>query len=781
MRMPKRQLLLLLNAGLVFFFLLRAVPAPAQQATREIDSLWKVVGSLKGSDKTTLLTKKQKLSDMFGLALYGDVPIALRITDSLAETCRRLGDSAGYYEALYRNKASIYEPTYDYRKTFNYLNQYAIAIKRLGIQNGYSYVDVGNLYYSFGLSDISAAYYRKADEIFKVQKNYHGQCTVLDNLALIWREKNNYDSCLWYYNQSASIRKNILRDPYLEAYNYVQIANALTIFNRVPESYSYLNSARNIFEQKSFEQYKDFESMKEARVVCYRFLASYFIGQNQLDSATFYYSKAKQQAVQYQLIRQMVSVNNIGTQIDLAKGDYAGAISKLKESEALARKRKDDYALLNIYELYIRYYEKQGDWKNASLMHDRRYKLNDSLSLVNNDDQMLVMNNALLQFDNETQIEKQNNILARQQDEMRQSENEKNFLLIGLAGLTIVIFMVILFLFQYRAKNKLAEKYTRELEEANRTKQKLLSVISHDLRSPFNTLIGMSNLLVANVKRNDYGQLASNAEAINESSRKAYLLLDNLMQWVSVQKENISVSKKQVPLGPLVDEILLLFRNQALAQNVTIGKDLRVQSVFTDSNMLQVMLRNLLSNAVRHIPAGGIVNLRIEAAGKDVLMTIRDNGKGIDPEILDSLFKTKEGISIAKKGGGLGLELVQEFVEKLGGSITAENAAEGGAVFRIRLFDAAVSKMVAAAAEIEAQKLKLNPQERGQLKPLVLKMRDYEIFDTTELRKLLEEDDSGKSDSVSEWKKRMHQAVYHSDAVLFGKLLELVEKEHENI
>jgi signal transduction histidine kinase len=306
-------------------------------------------------------------------------------------------------------------------------------------------------------------------------------------------------------------------------------------------------------------------------------------------------------------------------------------------------------------------------------------------------------------------------------------------------------------------------------------------VISHDLRSPFNTLIGMSNLLVANVKRNDYGQLASNAEAINESSRKAYLLLDNLMQWVSVQKENISVSKKQVPLGPLVDEILLLFRNQALAQNVTIGKDLRVQSVFTDSNMLQVMLRNLLSNAVRHIPAGGIVNLRIEAAGKDVLMTIRDNGKGIDPEILDSLFKTKEGISIAKKGGGLGLELVQEFVEKLGGSITAENAAEGGAVFRIRLFDAAVSKMVAAADEIEAQKLKLNPQERGQLKPLVLKMRDYEIFDTTELRKLLEEDDSGKSDSVSEWKKRMHQAVYHSDAVLFGKLLELVEKEHENI
>lgn len=746
------------------------------QEKQRLDSLWKIVASFDRNDTIALKKKKQQLSDMYGIVQNGDINTALTVTDSLAETCRLLGDSSAYYEALYRNKASIYQPTYNYRETFGYLNQYATAIKRLGIQNGYSYVDVGNLYYSFGLSEIAALYYQKADEIFKANNNYAGQCTVLDNMALINREKNKLDSCLWYYNKSASIRKNILHDPYLEAYNYVQIASAYVKFNQTDQSYLYLNKAREIFERPAFETYKDFESMNEARVVCFNNLVSFFVKQNQPDSAWVYYQKAKTQVDKYQILTQRVPVLNSGARIDLITGKYPDALEKLKQSEALAKSRHDDYSLLVIYGLYVDYYRKTSDWKNASLMQERQYKLDDSLDLVNNDDQMLVMNNALLQFDNETQIQKQQNLLQYRENEISESEHEKKYLLFGLIGLTLLICFIIFFLFQFRKKNKLIEKYNRDLEQANATKEKFLSVISHDLRGPFNTLIGMSNLLVSNVRNNKTDQLAANAETINDSSRKAYVLLDNLMQWVSIQKEKISVKKEVFPVVTLVDEILHLFRNQALAQSVSIEKDVRVSLIRSDRNLLQVILRNLLSNAIRHIPAQGKVIVRIEEMQNDILILIEDNGKGIEEQTLKTLFEKKDGLKIAKSGGGLGLELVHEFTLQLGGTIQAENIPGNGARFTIRLPESSVKNDPEFKVEKEdSNPVTFLPDEKKQLEKLITEMQEFELFDTTELRRLTEDFQPGNSEALIEWKKRMLIAIYHSDERQYNWLMSIAK------
>ena len=746
------------------------------QEKHRIDSLWEIVSSYKGTDQVTLKKKKQQLSDMFGIVLNGDINTALAITDSLAETCRLLGDSAAYYEALYRNKASIYQPTYDYKKTFSYLNLYAEAIKSLGIQNGYAYVDVGNLYYSFGLSDIAMLYYQKADLIFKEKKQYAGQCTVLDNIALINRGKNNLDSCLWYYNKSAAIRKNILHDPYLEAYNYVQIANAYTLFDQNNQAYDFLNRAREIFERPAFEKYRDFESMNEARIVCFTSLCSYFIRQNQPDSASLYYLKAKDQVEKYQILTQRVSLLNIGARIDLLTGKYQDALEKLKQSQSLAQSRNDDYNLLVIYGLFVEYYQKTGDWKSASLMQERRYRLNDSLDLVNNDDQMLVMNNALLQFDNETQIQRQQNLLQSSRAKISEAENEKRNLLFGLIGLSLLIFATVFFLVRFREKNKLIQKYNRDLEDANATKEKFLSVISHDLRGPFNTLIGMSNLMVSNIRNNKTGQLAANAEAINESSRKAYVLLDNLMQWVSIQKEKITVQKEVFSVVALVDEILLLFRNQAMAQNVTIEKDVQVSMISSDRNLLQVILRNLLSNAIRHIPAEGKVVIRIEEIQNEIRILVEDNGKGIDEQLLNSIFEKKEGMKIAGSGGGLGLKLVHEFTMQLGGTIHAENIPGGGARFTILLTNASAKNIPEHKRNGEHdEKPELSATEKKQLEILIQKMGQYEIFDTTELRKLTEEFHPGENQTLISWKKRMLTAIYHSDAEQYELLIQSVK------
>lgn len=757
-------------------FLLLGGNRVSAQASHELDSLWGVVGSMKGHDPELLQKKKQKLSDMFGLAMLGDIPSALRVTDSLAETCRLLGDSAAYFEALYRNKASIYQTSSDYRKTFNYLQQYATAVSRIGKNDGYAYVDVGNQYYGVGLADLAREYYMKANEIFTANKNFAGNCTVLDNMGLIWRDKKNADSCVYYFNRSAQIRRDSIHDPYLEAYSYVAAGSALLTVKRYAEAYAYLSKAREILDQPAFEQYKDFVTMRETRINCYRYFALYFLHNENSDSADFYCDKAAQQADLYSIERQRPYILDLKARLALLRKDYPAALAAIREDEAVSIHRNDAWSLVSVYALYIRYYSELNDWKNASLYQDKRFKLNDSLSLVVNDDQMLIMNNALLQFDNDAKIANQQNEIEHKEALMEQSARRNRFMLWGIFALLLIVALVIFFLIQFRKKNKLIEKYNSELEAANQTKEKFLSVISHDLRSPFNTLIGMSNILLLNLKRNDYSQLAMSAEAINESSRKAYVMLDNLMQWVSLQKAHIAVKKERVSLVSLVDEITRLFRNQALTQSITIEKDIRVSVISTDPNMLQVMLRNLLSNAIRHIPTGGKVTLRFEAEGKDAVLTVTDNGNGIEPELLKTLFEKKDGIHIARKGGGLGLELVQEFAEQLGGTISAANLPEGGACFTIRLFDAAPGGEGASESQEETDELKLSASDRRQLSALVKAMRQHEIFDTTELRGLVgEEEQAGDSKAMAEWRSRVRQAIYHSDAQQLERLFALVE------
>ncbi|TND03507.1 MAG: histidine kinase [Bacteroidetes bacterium] len=745
------------------------------QNNSSLDSLWKIVYNFKGRDKETLKKKKQQLSDMFGVAMYGDIPEALRVADSLAETCRLLGDSMAYYEAKYRHKANVYESVYDHRKVFENLRKYADAVTRLGGTNGYAYVDIGNQYFSMSLNDMARQYYQKADEIFTKEHDFGGSCTVLDNLGLIWREKKNLDSCMHYYNRSLVLRRDSMKDPYLEAYTYLKIGNALGQFDRKEEELDYMQRCRSIFDRPAFEQYKDFVSLRESHIVCYRILGKMQIDKGNKDSARFFIEKADEMTNRYDAKRQLPLVFAVKASLMLLEKNYPAAWELIQKSEVLMKERGDGWGLLDNYKLKIAYYEQRGDLRNANLIYRQREQLLDSLSLVTNDDQMLLVNNAMLQYDNDSKIEKQNNEILRKNEQVEQQQREKYFLFAIVAAMLLVISGGFYFFFQIRRKNRLIEKYNSELEVANSTKEKFLSLISHDLRNPFNTLIGMSNLLVANARNNDLAQVVSNAEVINESSRKAYVMLDNLMQWVSLQKEKIQVRKEHVDIHVLVDEIMLLFRNQALAQSVTIEKDIRVRTVYTDRNLVQVMLRNLLSNAIRHIPAGGKVILRITCENEQVTIEVEDNGTGLDEETLKTLFGKKSGMGIARKGGGLGLELVQEFVHQLGGTIHAENRQGGGARFIIVL-QAAVSgeeKNRAAAGSAYAV-FTLSPQEKQILLPLADEMMHYEIFDTTELRNLIDGFPDKDFVAVAEWKRRMLQAVLHTNTGKYESLLKMI-------
>jgi signal transduction histidine kinase len=230
-------------------------------------------------------------------------------------------------------------------------------------------------------------------------------------------------------------------------------------------------------------------------------------------------------------------------------------------------------------------------------------------------------------------------------------------------------------------------KKVEELKQTNATKDKLFSIISHDLINLFNALLGFSEELLINDNLDPEGR--KDIQVIQQSSKQGYNLLKNLLEWAKSQTGKTAFQPTKVNLKAIVAINIEFLRNNAESKNITILSDILETSVFADENMLDTVLKNLLSNAIKFTPANGTVAISSEEKDTEVEISISDTGIGIKPEDIDKLFKIEVShttIGTGKeKGTGLGLILCKELVEKNGGSIWVECEEGKGSRFYIRL------------------------------------------------------------------------------------------------
>jgi PAS domain S-box-containing protein len=234
---------------------------------------------------------------------------------------------------------------------------------------------------------------------------------------------------------------------------------------------------------------------------------------------------------------------------------------------------------------------------------------------------------------------------------------------------------------------KLNEK---RLKELNETKDTFFSIIAHDLKSPFNSIMGFSEILAEQIQEKDYAGIEEYAKIIQDSSKRAMNLLMNILEWSRIQTGRISFNPENIDLNQLVDEIIDLLNDSALQKQITIHKILSADiRVFGDHEMLGTIFRNLISNAIKFTyPAGKITVSMVESID-NYNFSVKDNGVGIEPEHLAKLFGIGEKITTHgtenEKGTGLGLILCKEFIEKHGGKIWVKSEVTKGSTFSFSL------------------------------------------------------------------------------------------------
>ena len=253
------------------------------------------------------------------------------------------------------------------------------------------------------------------------------------------------------------------------------------------------------------------------------------------------------------------------------------------------------------------------------------------------------------------------------------------------------IIMVAIAVLTSALTTKLKQHETMKAEgEKERMRANLLRAVSHDLRTPLTTIYGSSTTLLENGSGMTSPQKEKILTGIKEDSQWLIRMVENLLSVTRIDSGHVKLVKSATVLEELIDSVILKFKKRYPDQwvNIHIPEDLVV--IPMDPILIEQVLVNLLENAVQHAGQMTELELQVFTLGKQAVFEIRDNGCGIDPKQLETLFtgKNPERGSMAdsqKKNAGIGLSVCATIIKAHGGSIKAENRKQGGAVFRFSL------------------------------------------------------------------------------------------------
>jgi len=229
-------------------------------------------------------------------------------------------------------------------------------------------------------------------------------------------------------------------------------------------------------------------------------------------------------------------------------------------------------------------------------------------------------------------------------------------------------------------------KQKQELEELNATKDKFFTIIAHDLKNPFNTVIGLAELLIERFETYDSKKIHEFVSQIHKFSQNTYNLLENLLEWAKSQTGKVELKKEKVDMYELTMENIYLFEENAAKKGVEILINVDVGLyALVDRNMIKTVLRNLMSNAVKYTNTGDKIQISAKKGNNVIEMCVSDTGVGIPASSIDHVLRIDSGFSTQgtdeETGTGLGLIISKEFVEKNGGTIYVKSEEGKGSQF----------------------------------------------------------------------------------------------------
>ena len=502
---------------------------------------------------------------------------------------------------------------------------------------------------------------------------------ALNSIGQIYYLQDLYPEALDYYEEASRLFEEA-NDEYGLGYNYTGKSLVLAKLGRYLEALETINKAIKIREKEGNERQLTVSRFNKAQLLLE--MGDYETAEKDILSLYLY-------GKENDLIRAIQACDKL-VELYLLQKNIPEALKFGLTALEYHQKKPNSEAMMEIAEKLIPVLLEKGDLQHLAIFQ----KVLQEETLNQRTEKTKIYLSGLTIQKQRMAIDQ----LTREKELMLKAEKTEKYLMFLVIFIAVVLlFFVILFRRFFNAeryKNGLLsqqkEKITsqaKELKETNMVKDKILSILAHDLRGPLHSLQGMLELLEnQNLSKEEF---ESYVPLLSKNMGNNILLLENLLLWAKGQMEGMKVQKEVFDLHEMVEKELQLLahswynKGQAFQNLVPIGT-----LVFGDKNMVEIILRNLLSNAMKFTQKNDRITVSCQKLAERDTICIKDTGIGMDESVRERLFKKEFFTSLGtnfEKGTGLGLHLCNELIEKNGGEIWAESSPGKGSSFCLSL------------------------------------------------------------------------------------------------
>jgi len=596
----------------------------------------------------------------------------------------------------------------------------------------FAYSSLGILKWRLGNYNDALNFHFKA---YKIRKELNLEKSIAmsaNNIGVVYWRLGNYENALQYYVESLNIREKINDIP------GIVIAN-----NNI--GYIYL-----VLEQ--FDRAKSilYESLHRSEEINYSFGKAYTehllsilnLKLKNYDSSIEYSKRAIQGYYNKYELNSVANCMNYLGEAYFEKGEFKRANSVFKAALDTALKANDKFSFattlknfakikfkqkrlseaekhlkqslsisesenffnlsIESYLIYSQIMKEKGDPKKALEFFEKYSNSLNNLRLEQ-------ISANVMEWEAKRKLEKSENenLLLKEKNLINQSqivlEKQKFFWSTITIGGLIVLLIVFIWFFLFKRKtaklmseqkiqleiaNKLLTQMNIDLEDGVQTKNKLISLIAHDLKSPFNSLLNYAALLTDKTHTPTAEEIDQYGMIIMRSSQRLYEVTENLLNWSRIQMKRIQTYMESINLKETIEYILYMYKENLNSKNIKINLKINDNTIISsDKNMLNVILRNIVSNALKFSRNGGTINISAQKENNNLVLGIKDEGLGMSQEKIDLItqgnFVVSSSGTANEKGTGIGLKICFDFMKMLNNKIEIQSEIDKGTTFSL--------------------------------------------------------------------------------------------------
>ncbi|RLD58403.1 MAG: hypothetical protein DRJ05_08105 [Bacteroidetes bacterium] len=535
-------------------------------------------------------------------------------------------------------------------------------------------LNMGLAYCELGMYEKSLIKLMNAYDLFSEIDNHVGLSDATNAIGVLYFTIEDYDKANKYFHESLAL--------YIESENEYGISNSLTnigaVFyykNQHDSAFIYLNKAL-VIDRKRGDQYG----------IC---LSIFNIGNlyketGKTSNARIYILESLQIAKEINNNSMIGACYSQLASLDLEAKSYYSAAHYALLGLDLSKQVDNPKEILNDYELLDEIYTQSGQHQKAHNCLVEIMQLNDSVFTIEKNKQFLELG---AKYDDKEQKLK----IESLKKESKYHKERKTILGYIVIGSSLFVIILLILVFNIKKSGVKLRKQQKDLEKSNKTKDKILNIIGHDLLGPIGTSKGMVDIIVSekdNLSKEDIIKLASSLKPPMDST---YSLVENLLAWARIQRDSIYHNPEPAYIKPIVDENFSLYGVQAESKQIYLKvKGDEALSANFDMTQITIVIRNLISNAIKFSNIGGEVIVNLSKTKDFAEISVSDSGIGMSQEQIAEIENGSDKITSRygtdnEKGTGLGLVVVFEFVILNKGTIKIDSKEGKGSTFTFTL------------------------------------------------------------------------------------------------